>query len=973
MEGQLRLRALQAFTSATRLVNAACALDGLELFGPRPEFERYRERLRLLSDARKVRARDVLDVVLPAALDAFTVLKLAELWYERAPALPAEDRAMSAHLMDLYRLEVRRQACVCIDVVDATLQTPNLFSEDSAYPGITRASLNDFRGTLQNEIQKIDANQATIAVIGTVKSGKSTAINAIVGSEAVPSRDQPMTTFPTRVIHTAGVTEAELDFPLAPAFNNLISVIREELKRRTDSDPQDLAALIAKAPQKGELDKLIAQVSSGDSLVIARSAQGRASMDLLISINDLTRLAKVLELSMDHLTPRRLGFEDTPSIAIQFQYLVSGESRFSGTLALIDTPGPDEAGQSERLARIVQEQLEDASAIILVIDYAHLGNEATAGMIESLLKGVPAQASSRVFVFVNKYDSRGAEGDEGDPATLDAMEEDRRARLRGSVAQRMSERFGVEPEKFSEQIFPTSAKDALLANRARRALSDIADSSDPEAWEGLPVQLAWVRDFAARAFGTDWREEPALLADAKAVRRRANTIWAGSLYAEPLERVIATSARNAGKILAEACLDKLITKGTPLFEMFGVRDGAFKTETEKLLRHMRENEADREALENAHRANEKYMESMFASVQTTTKSYVDAVLKLVDAAVAEYVATGSPDQAVASAMARAEQAEAERSNMVSAVFRRVKELGRSIGSFVASTVGDLLGAGEQEQHAELEARIKESFEGAPEFPPVFDEKSHMSRIRMPDEAAAEALATAIFGHIELVYDDQLGRMESDVQATFEQFTVRVQENVVETFDPLWKRFRDRVKGLLDVPLSPPPYSVDHTIPLAQDELSRAIDSERETTTERRERPGQVVQRKAGVFFSWFGADTEHWGYKIVARTSTVYYLNIDDINGQLRQRHGRIVERVESSLLQSKRDLSLRLDAYNLGLQSKIAATNEYVLQETKARTQDAAAYAKLRARISSLASQARNLVQDSASLHAALAQIESS
>jgi GTPase SAR1 family protein len=973
MDGHLRLRALQAFTKATRLVADACALDGLEIFAAGPELERHRERLRVLYDVPSPSVSDVLAVVLPAALDAFTVLARAHLWYEQRPVPPADDRGMNVHVMDLYRLEVRRQACVCIEVVDATLGTPNLFSEDPAYPGITRASLNDLRGILQNEIEKIDANQATVAVIGTVKSGKSTAINAIVGSEVVPSRDQPMTTFPTRVIHAPGVTEAELEFPLAPAFNDLISLIREDVKRRTDGDPQAFAALIGRAPQKADLDNLIERIMTGDGLVIARHAQGRAAMELLISINDLTRLAKILSLPLDQLTPERLGFEDTPSIRVEFQYLVSGASRFSGTLALIDTPGPDEAGQSERLARIVQEQLENASAIILVIDYMYLGNEATAGLIEKLLASVPSAASDRVFVFVNKYDSRGAQ-DTTDHGDLDGMEHERRRELRRSVAQRMSDRFGVEPEAFSEQIFPTSARDALLANRARRALGPMADSPDGAAWEGLPADTAWVRDFAVRAFGTGWRDEPERLANAKLVARRASGIWSDSLYPEPLERVIAESARNAGKILAEACLDKLITKGTPLFEMFGVRDGAFKAETENLLRTMRENEADRVALESAQRANADSMDQMFAWVHATTQTYVGVILDLVDAAVAEYVATGSRDQAVASALERAEQAKTERGNMLSWPFRRMKRIGTSLREFaegVTSKVTDAFRAGER-QHDDLEARITESFSGAPEFKPAFDEKTHELRIRMADRASAEELAAAIFGHIESAYDVQLSSMEADVRAKFEQFTTDVRANVAESFDPLWERFRNRVQQLLDVSLAPPPYSFDHALRLTAEELGQAVDVDPEKRTETRARPGQTMQRVAGTLLSWLGANTKHWGFEIRETTVDVYYLNIGDIKGQLRERHGRIAERVESSLLQAKRDFSARLEAYNAGLQAKIAATNEYVRKETKARTEDAATYAQLRARISSLAAQARDLVHDAASLKAALAQIGS-
>lgn len=43
-----------------------------------------------------------------------------------------------------------------------------------------------------------------LAVVGTMKAGKSTTINAIVGQEILPNRNRPMTSVPTLIRHVPG-------------------------------------------------------------------------------------------------------------------------------------------------------------------------------------------------------------------------------------------------------------------------------------------------------------------------------------------------------------------------------------------------------------------------------------------------------------------------------------------------------------------------------------------------------------------------------------------------------------------------------------------------------------------------------------------------------------------------------------------------------------------------------------------------
>ncbi|MCV6022920.1 dynamin family protein, partial [Escherichia coli] len=63
---------------------------------------------------------------------------------------------------------------------------------------------------LKNEQNKLANNEMVIAVVGTMKAGKSTTINAIAGTEVLPYRNRPMTALPTLIRHTKGLLKPVL-------------------------------------------------------------------------------------------------------------------------------------------------------------------------------------------------------------------------------------------------------------------------------------------------------------------------------------------------------------------------------------------------------------------------------------------------------------------------------------------------------------------------------------------------------------------------------------------------------------------------------------------------------------------------------------------------------------------------------------------------------------------------------------------
>ena len=173
-----------------------------------------------------------------------------------------------------------------------------------------------------------------IAVIGTMKAGKSTTINAIVGNEVLPNRNRPMTTLPTLIRHVPGKTEPELSFPgykHVAAFKNdlrsAFALVCEEKK----------ATILSNNDYEDVLKDL---EESADGSGLQRGADGIFSF--LKDLNDLVRLGDELDVSFPY--GKFESVADFPCIEVEFFHLRdSGDAQ--GTLCILDTPGRTRRGK----------------------------------------------------------------------------------------------------------------------------------------------------------------------------------------------------------------------------------------------------------------------------------------------------------------------------------------------------------------------------------------------------------------------------------------------------------------------------------------------------------------------------------------------------------------------------------------------------------------------------------------------------
>lgn len=373
------------------------------------------------------------------------------------------------------------------------------------------------QATLQNELRKITRLEMVLAIVGTMKAGKSTTINAIVGKEVLPNRNRPMTALPTLIRHTPGQKEPVMHFSHVGPIDALIQKLQARL---THYDRQQLA-------HKLEIDKdmetMLQRIEQGDAF--DKHYLGAQPIFLCLKcLNDLVRLSKALEV--DFPFAAYAAIEHIPVIEVEFVHLAGLENE-SGQLTLLDTPGPNEAGQPH-LQKMLSEQLARASAVLAVMDYTQLksiSDEEVRQAIAAVGRSVP------LYALVNKFDQKDRNSDDAE-------------QVRTLISDTLMKGH-IDPSK----IFPVSSMWGYLANRARHELRNHGRLPDPQ-------EQRWVQDFAEAALGRRWRNTD--LDDVAHMRHAADLLWEDSLFEQPIRKLLHAAHANASLFALRSASHKLL-------------------------------------------------------------------------------------------------------------------------------------------------------------------------------------------------------------------------------------------------------------------------------------------------------------------------------------------------------------------------------------------------------------------------------
>lgn len=307
---------------------------------------------------------------------------------------------------------------------------------------------------LDNDRKKVKALESTIAVIGTMKAGKSTTINALIGEEVLPHRLLGMTTLPTLIRHKPGQKVPVMTLHNVDSLKELVEEVRSKINLVDGSEDDNSKVKAALSNVKGGLNEI------GSSYLGKESVQ-----KALLLINDAFRLAGSdgFDIDVDKYLEEFSDISFLPTVEIEFRCLSEKPAGMSsGSLALLDTPGPNEAGQSAVLKHILSEQIaKNASMVLLVMNYTQLNTEQDSE-IRSQLKGIKEVFRDRSFVVVNRFDEK-KQNDLDEPQT------------KILASDLLNDSLDDEDFITPEEVFPVSSHYAYIVEKVRKQIEEGVD------------------------------------------------------------------------------------------------------------------------------------------------------------------------------------------------------------------------------------------------------------------------------------------------------------------------------------------------------------------------------------------------------------------------------------------------------------------------------------------------------------------
>ncbi|HCQ1412120.1 TPA: dynamin family protein [Escherichia coli] len=398
---------------------------------------------------------------------------------------------------------------------------------------------------LEGEQIKTARREMVLAVVGTMKAGKSTTINAIVGQEILPNRNRPMTSVPTLIRHVPGKTEPVLHLEHIQPVRNLLITLQEKLA--TPAGQQVAQTL----QQTGDTRELL-DILTDDGWLKNEYHGEEEIFTGLASLNDLVRLAAAMgtEFPFDEYAE----VQKLPVIDVEFSHLV-GMDACQGTLTLLDTPGPNEAGQPQ-MEVMMRDQLQKASAVLAVMDYTQMNSKADED-VRKELNAIADVSAGRLFVLVNKFDEKDRNGD-----GADAVRQKVPAMLNSDVLP-------------ASRVYPGSSRQAYLANRALHELR----KNGP-----LPVDEAWVDDFVREAFGR--MKKDYVCKDSELATEGATDLWECSLIDQLITEVILSSHSRAAALAVDSAAAKLMQNAENISEYLSLRHQGLMQSIQSLQAHI---------------------------------------------------------------------------------------------------------------------------------------------------------------------------------------------------------------------------------------------------------------------------------------------------------------------------------------------------------------------------------------------------
>ncbi|KKD36235.1 dynamin family protein [Limnoraphis robusta] len=441
----------------------------------------------------------------------------------------------------------------------------------------------DFQKQVENETRKVENLELRMAIVAPMKAGKSTIINAIIGQDLLPSRNAAMTTLPTEIFFNANLNE-----PILTLNDEVLSIFQdtlESLQRKINElGSEETEKRIAQYPH---LNDLVRNIQSFGALLLKPENQGREEIHKILSVlNDIVRLCSVLDPINDPL----FKLPDVPRIETPFWHSQEGEqSNKLGNLVIVDTPGPNEAGENLRLSAVVADQLQNSSIVLIVLDFTQLNNQAAEGVKKQVQPIIDLLGKENLYVLVNKVDQRR----QGDMTPED-------------VKKFVASDLELSKSSDTEQVFEIAAIRAFCATKF---LLELQQNPDAELTE-----LVTAESLAQEVFGIDWEED---LEDAtkEELEKKALKMWKKSGFAPFLDQAINVLMETAAPRCMMSALNVTHSCLLKLLDDVKLRGSAIAQDEDKLRLEIGALENDLHSLEKC-RNRLKVVDSIITSLES---------------------------------------------------------------------------------------------------------------------------------------------------------------------------------------------------------------------------------------------------------------------------------------------------------------------------------------------------------------------
>ncbi|WP_141047452.1 dynamin family protein [Aliarcobacter cryaerophilus] len=368
--------------------------------------------------------------------------------------------------------------------------------------------------TMENELLKLKNEEFIISMVGTMKAGKSTTINAIVGQEILPSRVEAMTTLPTLITHIKGKVE-----PVLKLNNSYINTLNDLLRKvRNNSKSKNYS--------KSEQN-----ITNNKNFQFKEQILGNEKIKEALTIfNDLRRVSK------DQIFDKFIELKNIPRIEIEFKTLKDIVTKDNSKLSLLDTPGPNEYKQSAKLKETLKIQLENSSAVIFVVDYKSYESGDTNDIKQRISDIHEYLKSKNFYILANKFDAS---------KNSDEEYEDTKKRIHTY--------FELKEDKIElKNIFPVSSEWAFQSYLVNELiLKDKINKS-------LPNTKNFWKDF----LGELWEED---IEDIERVKKICKIKYKNSYFQKVIDNIVKDVYENAMfRVLEKTMIvidaSKIITK-----------------------------------------------------------------------------------------------------------------------------------------------------------------------------------------------------------------------------------------------------------------------------------------------------------------------------------------------------------------------------------------------------------------------------